>query len=538
MWGYEHLHLLRRRAAHAGPVRRRIRRPRHLPAHIPQRVLRQRASGTTEEAFGLAQKHPGQAHYNRAFDPRNGEAGLERLRTTARAWELQGRQALHRRVARRLRAARSSSDPWHSGTWRSARSSGITNIHVHKGPTIRPLDRDAFDVADIDKVASDFPGLNFIVEHCRAAPARGLLLDRHPGVQRVRGPGGGDAVHPHPAPVLRPDHRRAAVLDRRGQDPVRQRLRALDTEVADREVRRLPDPRGPDRVRADHRRPEAKDPRPQRGRAVRPRRSRGAATRRAGRPRTPWRSAAGAKESGAMPVAPSVEADILAALARSSTPSWTSRSPNSASSRSVSVDDGGVDGPSAAADVLLLPELRLPDGVGRPGRTAGGARTSARFGCCWRTTTTATRSTPAWRPTPVTSARSVPRRRRVCDELRRTFLRKAHTGGHGAVRRRRLIRQDAWTPNEIHHVTLARPARGEREGRRCCAAASPSACSDVPGRRVFVDKDGRAAAGRGGAAAAAVRPFRSDLDRGQRRTSAAACCATRYDDEGGGRTAT
>jgi predicted TIM-barrel fold metal-dependent hydrolase len=42
---------------------------------------------------------------------------------------------------------------------------GIKNIHVHKGPTIRPLDRDAFDVADVDKVATDYLDLRFIVEH-------------------------------------------------------------------------------------------------------------------------------------------------------------------------------------------------------------------------------------------------------------------------------------------------------------------------------------------------------------------------------------
>ena len=42
---------------------------------------------------------------------------------------------------------------------------GITNIHVHKGPTIWPLDKDAFDVSDVDHVATDFPELNFIVEH-------------------------------------------------------------------------------------------------------------------------------------------------------------------------------------------------------------------------------------------------------------------------------------------------------------------------------------------------------------------------------------
>ena len=42
---------------------------------------------------------------------------------------------------------------------------GIKNIHVHKGPTIWPLDKDAFDVADVDHAATDFPDLNFIVEH-------------------------------------------------------------------------------------------------------------------------------------------------------------------------------------------------------------------------------------------------------------------------------------------------------------------------------------------------------------------------------------
>ena len=33
---------------------------------------------------------------------------------------------------------------------------GIKNIHVHKGPTIWPLDKDAFDVSDVDHVATDY----------------------------------------------------------------------------------------------------------------------------------------------------------------------------------------------------------------------------------------------------------------------------------------------------------------------------------------------------------------------------------------------
>jgi predicted TIM-barrel fold metal-dependent hydrolase len=36
---------------------------------------------------------------------------------------------------------------------------------VHKGPTVYPMNRDAFDVADVDDAATAFPELRFIVEH-------------------------------------------------------------------------------------------------------------------------------------------------------------------------------------------------------------------------------------------------------------------------------------------------------------------------------------------------------------------------------------
>ena len=42
---------------------------------------------------------------------------------------------------------------------------GIKNVHAHKGPTIWPLDKDAFDINDIDVAATNNPELNFIVEH-------------------------------------------------------------------------------------------------------------------------------------------------------------------------------------------------------------------------------------------------------------------------------------------------------------------------------------------------------------------------------------
>ncbi len=42
---------------------------------------------------------------------------------------------------------------------------GVKNIHVHKGPTIWPLDKDGLGVEDVDVAATTFSDLNFVVEH-------------------------------------------------------------------------------------------------------------------------------------------------------------------------------------------------------------------------------------------------------------------------------------------------------------------------------------------------------------------------------------
>ncbi len=57
------------------------------------------------------------------------------------------------------------SDPWATKYLEKCVDLGVNNSSVHKGPTIWPLNRDAFDVADVDDAASSFPELNFIVEH-------------------------------------------------------------------------------------------------------------------------------------------------------------------------------------------------------------------------------------------------------------------------------------------------------------------------------------------------------------------------------------
>jgi len=120
--------------------------------------------GQTEEAFGLAQQHPDKLTYNHAYDPRNGEAGLGQLRRDAERMNLQGVKLYTAEWHGDSRGYKLD-DPWSRRYLEECIELGIRNIHVHKGPTIRPLDRDAFDVADVDKVATDYLELNFIVEH-------------------------------------------------------------------------------------------------------------------------------------------------------------------------------------------------------------------------------------------------------------------------------------------------------------------------------------------------------------------------------------
>jgi predicted TIM-barrel fold metal-dependent hydrolase len=121
--------------------------------------------GQTEEAWALTQQHPGQLTYNHNFDPRNAEAGLEQLHSDAERFNLKGVKLYTAEWHGDSRGYKLT-DAWSYRYLEACRDLGIKNIHVHKGPTIRPLDRDAFDVADIDAVATDFTDLNFVVEHC------------------------------------------------------------------------------------------------------------------------------------------------------------------------------------------------------------------------------------------------------------------------------------------------------------------------------------------------------------------------------------
>jgi hypothetical protein len=117
-----------------------------------------------DRALALTERNPDRLVLNDAWDPRDGEAGLDRLRGLAEGGDLKGIK-LYTADWRGKSRGWKLTDEWSYRYLALSEELGIRNIHVHKGPTVYPLDRDAFDVADVDGAATDFPNLNFIVEH-------------------------------------------------------------------------------------------------------------------------------------------------------------------------------------------------------------------------------------------------------------------------------------------------------------------------------------------------------------------------------------
>ena len=112
----------------------------------------------------LLERFPGQLRVNGRFDPRDGQAGLEQLRADHARYGIQGVK-LYTAEWRQGSRGWTLKDPEAAAYLELCLELGITNIHVHKGPTIWPLDKDGFDVRDIDYAATTYPDLNFIVEH-------------------------------------------------------------------------------------------------------------------------------------------------------------------------------------------------------------------------------------------------------------------------------------------------------------------------------------------------------------------------------------
>jgi predicted TIM-barrel fold metal-dependent hydrolase len=101
---------------------------------------------------------------NGRFDPRDGDAGMAELERDAKTYGLKGVKLYTAEWNGDSRGYKLTTPEAYRFLERCSEL-GIQNIHVHKGPTIWPLDKDAFDVSDVDRAATDFPDLNFVVEH-------------------------------------------------------------------------------------------------------------------------------------------------------------------------------------------------------------------------------------------------------------------------------------------------------------------------------------------------------------------------------------
>ncbi|SDN24612.1 hypothetical protein SAMN04487949_3753 [Halogranum gelatinilyticum] len=119
---------------------------------------------TTDQNAELAEQYPERFVLNGSFDPRDGEEGMRELERKKEQYDIEGVKVYTAEWRGESKGWRLDSDDSFEFLQKCA-DLGIDKIHAHKGPTIRPLNRDAFDVADVDDAASSFPELDFVVEH-------------------------------------------------------------------------------------------------------------------------------------------------------------------------------------------------------------------------------------------------------------------------------------------------------------------------------------------------------------------------------------
>ena len=118
-------------------------------------------------------KHPDRFVMGSRWDPREGEAGKEKLAEQARKYRV---RPFHMKHTKLYTAEWMEENGGVSRGWRldskeafayldKCKELGITIQVPHKGPTIWPLDKDAFDVGDVDVAATSYPDLRFVVTH-------------------------------------------------------------------------------------------------------------------------------------------------------------------------------------------------------------------------------------------------------------------------------------------------------------------------------------------------------------------------------------
>ena len=120
---------------------------------------------TTERNAALGEKHPGMFIANTRFDPRDGDDGPRGAAAQRRALRLQGREALHRGVEQRLPRLQAQRPGAPTGSWRRRRSSASRTSTCTRARRSGRWTRTRSTSSDVDHAATDFPELNFIIEH-------------------------------------------------------------------------------------------------------------------------------------------------------------------------------------------------------------------------------------------------------------------------------------------------------------------------------------------------------------------------------------
>ncbi len=199
-WGRRQVREVQRRRPVSGSVRRR---PDDV-AIVQSTYLKdfyKNGFNTIERNATVAAKYPDRFIVNGAFDPRDGEQALEYIHFMKETYDIKGVKLYTAEWHGESKGWRLN-DPAAYKCFELCEKLGIRNMHVHKGPTIIPLNKDAFDVHDVDHAATDFQGLNWIVEHC-GLPRLDFCWIAVQETNVYGWAGSRPAVHPCPAALLR-----------------------------------------------------------------------------------------------------------------------------------------------------------------------------------------------------------------------------------------------------------------------------------------------------------------------------------------------
>src|SRR5260370_18919273 len=121
---------------------------------------------TTERNYVMKKSHPDRFILNSAFDPRDGAKGLEALHANCEKYHVKGVK-LYTAEWKGESKGYKLTDKESYKFLEEAQKLGIKNIHVHKSPTIIPLNKTAFNVGDFNESEPSFKALNLIINTSR-----------------------------------------------------------------------------------------------------------------------------------------------------------------------------------------------------------------------------------------------------------------------------------------------------------------------------------------------------------------------------------